>query len=229
MEDNGMNKIVSVEVATTINQFVAGSQVKINFENGDPESFLGVDSLPSVLKAKEGTSVLGNDEMIIGYDEGAAMKKEGLIKGPGDYVKDVFGLPSVKIVGILEPTGTLLDMYHIVNKATLAKMSNVAVVKYVAEKEIIKSFYFVTDINKPEKLKNNIQGFGNVSLGSKTYLPIYIGSSEAKMMIEKKLITKAGDTIDNLFGNDVIVAGILPETGTTLDMMHFVGAGFELK
>jgi len=229
MENKGMSVVVSVETATTINQFVAGSQTKINFEDGDPELFLGADSLPSVFKAKEGTLILGNDEMIIGSDEGAAMKKEGLIKGPGDYAKDVFGLPSVKIVGILEPTGTLLDMYHFMNKATLVKMTSEAVIKYVAEKEILKSFYFVTATNTPEKLKSNIQGFGNISLGNKTYLPIYIGSSEAKMMIEKKLINKVGDTIDNLFGNNVIVAGILPETGTSFDLMHFVGNGFELK
>jgi len=228
MENPGM-KIVSVQTATAINNFVAGNQTKLNFESGDPELFLGVDNFPGALKASEGTLALGNDEMVIGYEEAAAMKEEKLIKGPGDYAKDLFGLPSVKIVGILEPTGTFIDMYHFVNKATLSKMTSAALVKYVAEKEIIKSFYFVTAGNIPEKLKDNIAGFEPVVLGNKRYLPIYVGSSEAKMMIAKKLINKVGDTIDNFFGNNVIVAGILPETKTAFDMMHFVWAGFELK
>lgn len=229
MESNGMNSIVSIQTATTINTFIADGQTKINFKDDSPKLILGADSLPGMLKAKEGTLILGNDEMVLGYDEAMMMKKENLIKGVGDSLKDFFGLPSVKIVGILEPTGTLLDNYHVINKNTLAKMPTTATVKHVAEKEIIKSFYFVVTGNEPEKLKNSLGSFAPIILGSKKYLPVYIGSSEAKMMIEKKLITKAGDTIDNLFGNDVIVAGILPETKTPLDMMHFVGTGFELK
>ncbi len=229
MESNGMNTTVSVQTATTINTFIASGQTKINFNENIPKLILGADSLPGTLKAKEGTLVLGNDEMILGYDEAMMMKQENLIKGVGDSLTNFFGLPSVKIVGILEPTGTLLDNYHIINKNTLAKMPTTATVKHVAEKEIIKSFYFVVPGNTPEKLKDSIGSFSPVTLGTKKYLPVYIGSSEAKMMIEKKLITKVGDTIDNLFGNDVIVAGILPETKTPLDMMHFVGPEFELK
>lgn len=65
-------------------------------------------------------------------------------------------------------------------------------------------------------------------MGDKKYLPVYIGFSEAKMMADAKLFTKAGDTIENFFGNNVMIAGILPETKTSLDIMHFVGQGFEL-
>jgi len=229
MENQGMETVVSIQTATTINNFVAGGQTKINFNEGNPKLILGADSLPGMLKPKEGVLVLGNDEMVLGYDEAMMMKEEKLIKGVGDSLTNFFGLPSVKIVGILEPTGTLLDNYHFVNNNTLSKMTSVATIKYVAEKEIIKSFYFDTTNNTPEKLKNSIKGFDVVTLGDKKYLPIYVGSSEARMMIDKKLITKAGDTIDNLFGNNLIVAGILPETKTPLDMMHFVGVGFELK
>lgn len=229
MENQGMKIVVSAQAASNINSFIAGGETKINFAEGNPKLFLGVDSFPSVVKVSEGTLILGSDEMVIGYDEAMMMKQENLIKGPGDSLINFFGLPGVKIVGILEKTGTLLDNYHFVNQATLAKMNNFAQVRYVAEGEIIKSFYFSTIGNIPEKLKNNIQGFEPVSLGAKKYLPIYIGSSEAKMMIEKKLITRVGDTIDNLFGNDVIVAGIISETKTVLDMMHFVGPDFVIR
>ncbi len=228
MENNGMST-VSVQVVTTINNFVAGGQTKLNFEDGAPEIFVDVNNFPSSLKVKSGTTILNDNEIVLGYDEATDMIKEDKIKGIGDSIKDLFGLPSVKVVGILEKTNTFIDMYHFVNNSTLAKMNSSATIKYVAEKEIIKSFYFDTTNNTPEKLKNSIKGFEVVTLGDKKYLPIYIGSSEAKMMIEKKLITKTGDTIDNLFGNNVIVAGILPETKTAFDMMHFVGPGFELR
>jgi Cu+-exporting ATPase len=229
--------IISLENTAIVNTFLADSQTKINFEDGDPELYLGINRFPSILKAKEGTLTLGNDEIILGYTEGTMMEKEQEIKGPGDNLKNIFGLANVKVVGILEQTGTILDNYHIVNNATLAKMTNSASIKYVAEKEIIKSFYFVTAsstpsstiTNIPEKLKNSIQGFEPIKLGDSKYLPIYVGSSEAKMMIDNKLFSKIGDTINDFFGNNIIIAGILPETGTTLDAMHYVGPGFELK
>lgn len=229
MENNGMTATISVESATTINTFIAGGQTKINFAEGAPKLFLSADSLPGMLTASEGVLTLADDEIIIGYDEAMMMKEEKLIKGPGDSLKNFFGLPSVKIVGIVEPTGTVLDEYHFVNQTTWAKMTNVANVKHVAEKEIIKSFYFVTATNTPGKLKSDIRGFEQINLGTKKYLPVYIGSDEAKMMMEAKLISKVGDSIENLFGNNVIVAGILPETKTSLDDFHFVGPGFEIK
>jgi Cu+-exporting ATPase len=229
MENQGMNSLVSVQVATNINTFIAGHETKINFNEGNPKLFLGVDNFPSELTTSEGTLALADNEMVIGYDEAMMMKKENLIKNTGDSLTNFFGLPSVKVVGILKPTGTLIDNYHFVNYATLAKMTSTAKISYVAEKEIMKIFYFDTASNTPEKLKNNIQSFEPINLGAKKYLPIYIGSTEAKMMIEKKLISKTGNTIDNLFGNDVIIAGILPETKTVLDMMHFVGPSFVIK
>jgi Cu+-exporting ATPase len=229
MESQGSGIIVSFADASTLNSFIANSQTKINFAEANPKLLLGTDSLPGLLKPDEGTIILGNDEMVIGYNEAMMMKQEKLIKGTGDSLQDFFGLPSVKIVGILEATGTLVDDYHFVNQATLAKMTSVARVEYVAEKEVLKSFYFVEGAEAPEKLRNDIKGFGLVVLGDKQYLPVYVGSSEAKMMIENKLIAKAGDTINDFFGNQIIIAGILPETKTTLDMMHYVGPGFELK
>ena len=167
--------------------------------------------------------------MIVGAAEGAMMKKAGLIKSVGDSLKDFFGVPSMKVVGILKPTGTMMDDYHFVNSATFSALGTVAEVKYVSEGLVMKDFYFVTATNTPEKVKDGLKGFSPVIIGGKSYQPIYVGASEAKMMISKKLIKKPGDTIDDLFGNAVVIAGILPKTNTTLDMMHFVGPNFGLK
>jgi Cu+-exporting ATPase len=123
MENKGMALLVSIETATNLNNFIADNQTKVNFAEGNLKLILGVDSLPQGIKISEGGLMIGDDEMIIGYNEAMMMKKERLIKGPGDSLKDFFGLSSVKIVGILKPTGTLIDDYHFVNKVTLEKMT----------------------------------------------------------------------------------------------------------
>ncbi|MFZ4632547.1 MAG: heavy metal translocating P-type ATPase [Patescibacteria group bacterium] len=229
MDSQGMALLVSVQGATDINNFIAGNETRINFGDNNPKLFLGVDNFPSIVKLSEGTLALNNDEMVIGYSEAMMMKKEKLISGPGDSLKDFFGIGSKKVVGILEPTGTMLDEYHFVNKNTLGRMANSAKILFVVEKEIMKEFYFDISNNTPEEIKANISSFEPLNIEGKKYLPIYIGSAEAKMMIDKNLITKSGDKIDDFFGNDIVVAGILSPTNTALDMMHFVGPGFELK
>jgi len=123
MENQDMGIVVSAQTASALNTFIASAETKINFAEGDPKLFLGVDSLPETLYASEGTLTLGDDEMVIGYEEAMMMKKENLIKGAGDSLTNFFGLPSVKIVGILGRTGTLVDRYHFVNKTTLDKMT----------------------------------------------------------------------------------------------------------
>ena len=216
----------SIETATVMNGFIAASQVRIFFENGNPDVFLGTDTLPSFIKAKEGIVSLGDGEVLIGYADGMDMKKGNEIAGAGDSMKDVNGIPSLKVAGILAPTGTLIDGWHIVNRSTLDQMTSAVDLRFIAEKELIKGFYPVDETNVPERFQASIHGFDPVVSKGKTYLPIYVGSTEAKMMIDKKLITKEGDVIEGFFGNDVIVAGIIPETGTLLDTFHYVGPGF---
>ena len=54
--------------------------------------------------------------MIIGFKEAQMMKNERLFKKVGDSLTNFFGLPSVKIVGIIAPTNTFLDEVHIINQ-----------------------------------------------------------------------------------------------------------------
>jgi len=68
-----------------------------------------------------------------------------------------------------------------------------------------------------------------LSIGGKIYQPMYIGADEATIMQKEKIFTKDGDLISNFFGNDVIVAGILPATNTPLDSFHYVKSGFAVK
>ncbi|MEI8103784.1 MAG: heavy metal translocating P-type ATPase [Candidatus Moraniibacteriota bacterium] len=232
MEIKTAMNIVSIETATTIHEFIAKNEVRMYFdEAGNPDVFLGAKTLPGIITAKEGSVSINDNELLIGYEDGMDMKKGNEIAGAGSTLTDVNGISSLKVGGILASTGTILDGWHIVNEGTLNKMTPTTRLRFIAEKEIIKGFYPVdaTGENIPEKLQSSIRGFDPVVLGGKTYLPIYVGSTEAKMMIENKLIAKVGDTMDNFFGNDIIVAGILPETKTALDDLHYVGPEFQFE
>jgi hypothetical protein len=50
-----------------------------------------------------------------------------------------------------------------------------------------------------------------------------IGSSESAMMIKEGKFSKVGDKIDNLFGINTTVGGVLKRTNTILDEFHFLG------
>ncbi|KKR14955.1 MAG: copper-translocating P-type ATPase [Candidatus Falkowbacteria bacterium GW2011_GWA2_39_24] len=229
MENQDSNVVVSDTTALTLNTFLANNETRTNFAEGNPKLFLGADSLPDLLKAGEGSLTLGNDEIIIGSAEAMMMKQENLIKGPGDSLTNFFGLPTVKVVGILEPTGTLIDNYHFVNKATLAKIATVANVQIIVEGEDAEIFYRGSKDSLPETLKNSISSLDQIWLNNQGYFPVYIGFSDAQEMIEEKEFSKVGDIVEDFAGQRVIIAGIMPETKTILDQMHFVGPSFEIK
>ncbi|EKE19896.1 MAG: hypothetical protein ACD_8C00090G0003 [uncultured bacterium] len=231
MEAEAAGKPVSQQVMQKASAFIAQGALKINFDEGNPKVFLVANSIDPTLAKVDGSSTLSDNSMIIGSKEAAMMKEEKLIQKPGDVLKDFFGIPTMKVAGIAEATGTELDELHVVNKNTFANLTTSADVRAALNGKEAKLFYMVSGENIPEKLQNNIasDSFGIITLGAKKYQPIYIGSAEAKVMIAEKLFQKEGDRIDNFFGNNVIVVGILPETKTILDNFHFVGADFQIK
>ena len=234
MEDISSPIAINEELSTNITKFVAGNNTKINFLGDVPKLFLGVEKFDlNEVGVLKGTVELKEDEMILGYAEAKMMINEKLISGPGDTLKDFFGVPEMKVVGILDKTGTMLDEYHIVNTATSLKITNVADLKVIDDLGILKYFYIVEDGKIPSKYKDilTMDNFGSVEINGKQYLPVYVGQGEAKMMIKADIFKLedlvAGKLIDGLFGNDVKIVQILPKTGTTLDHFHFVGADFK--
>jgi Cu+-exporting ATPase len=228
--EGGMDSkvLVSEEEHAGINDYLARGRNSVAFAEGNPKLFVGVIDLqiPGV-KAAEGELALKENEVIIGAEEAKMMKEEKLFEKPGDKIKNFFGLPEVTIRGILEPTGTAIDSYHIVLVETSAKLKTTSKLELRTSEDALKSFYLVNN-NVPEKLSNVIDenNLKSIKLDNSEYLPIYIGSKEASMMKEEKLFSKAGDRIENLFGRNVIIVGILPETKTMLDDMHFVTSTF---
>ncbi|AKH32961.1 putative copper-transporting ATPase PacS [candidate division SR1 bacterium Aalborg_AAW-1] len=223
---SSLSQKLSPALRTDLNQFMINTPNKIGFTPGGvPKIFLGTDQLLSGLKISEGTGLFGTEpEIIIGFKEAQMMKEEGLIKKAGDSLNDFFGLPSVKIVGILAPTNTLLDEVHIMNNEGFSGL-DVQNSLFITQTpfEELKIFYLYDNDNIPLKLQNIINPKKHIyTIDGTTYHSTYVGYDEAQMMIEENLFKKKYDTITNLFGNDIIIAGLPKKTYTTLDMMHFV-------
>ncbi len=229
MEASGMSSLkVSITEATEVNNLVAQQSLKIGLLAGDPKLFMSVSVLPVWLKAEEGSLLALPGEMVLGYEEAMMMKEEKLISAAGDKLENFFGLNQVIVAGIIKPTGTALDNFHLLADEDFSQLTATSRLRLVAENEVMKYFYFVEINDVPEKISASIESLEPIIIDNKKYLPIYIGRQEANMMIEAKLLEKTGDIIEDFFGNDVVVAGIVPETGTLFDMMHFVGPEFRL-
>lgn len=97
----------------------------VKMEKSSPKLFAQIDSLDNkLIKIKDGTLTLGNNEMILGYEEATTMKQEKLFQQIGDVINNYFGISQMKVVGILELTGTIIDKYHLVNSETLKNISS---------------------------------------------------------------------------------------------------------
>ena len=212
-------------VLTDINDFILKTPNRIGFTPGGvPKIFLGSNSIVSGLRIQEGTATFTNAaEMIIGSKEAQMMKNERLISKVGDSLTNFFGLPSVKIVGILAPTNTLLDEIHIMNMTAFTGLN-------VKQNLIFKSAWFqwldifylfdsqsiplkFANIINPKKLSYTVDG--------KDFIAIYLWYDVAQEMRTAKEFSKQFDSIEEV-GKQFTVAGLPLKTYTTLDMMHFV-------
>jgi len=218
---------ISLGLKTDIVDYLLKAQNKIWFTpNGTPKVFLESDQILSgiVLAEWSGFTVGGKEpEMVIGFSEAQMMKKERLIQKAGDSLKDFFGLPSVKIIGILPPTNTLLDEVHLINQAGfggLAVMQTIRIEWSVFEGLDI--FYHFDAANIPLKMQNliNPRAFTYEADG-KTYGVIYLWYDAAQEMKAKKEFSQPFDIIEE-WGNEYAIAGLAKKTFTLLDMMHFI-------
>src|SRR3989339_793512 len=192
----GMNKVlVSQEAENEIVGLMTNNTNKIAFTaDGTPKLFLGLSQLNGV-KATEGSVISGDYQIVIGSEEATMMKKEGLFKNVGDTINNFFGIPYVTVTGVLEPTGTMMDYYHIMNFNTLSLISSAADIRLIKSNREIKIFYEVKE-NVPVKFNDSIISFVPVNIDGVEYSPIYIGFDEAETMIAEKLFKTVGNRID---------------------------------
>jgi Cu+-exporting ATPase len=223
---------VDERTARKVSALLAPETLKVNFAEGVPKFFVGVESLdPSIARVDGDASGLPDNAMIIGAVEANMMKEEKLIQKPGDILKDFFGIPQMRVAGLAGPTGTALDELHVVNDKTFESLDAEARVEVLMNEGVAKFFFVAKDGAVPERFRKRIDrdAFVPMEIEGKKYHPVFLGAREARMMKEENLFKDTGDRIEDFFGNRAVIAGILPETGTLLDDFHFVGQDFRIK
>lgn len=217
-------------IKTDINQFIINTPNKIWFTpTGVPKLFLGSDTITDEFPIIEGTGVMWSDwaEMVIGYKEAQMMKRERLINKVWDSLSGFFGLWTVKIVGILWPTNTLLDEIHVMNTRWfkfLAVKGN-SVTMEETSFDGAEMFYSYDENNIPVQFKNIINPKKPIyTIDDKEYIAIYLGYDVATEMRWEKEFNKLFDTIEEDW-KEYIIAWLPKKTYTLLDMMHFVPIG----
>ena len=224
---------IPAQTVQEVSALITPKTAVIAYEGSDPEFLIGTDTLPASLPAEEGTTAtLSDRQLVLGSLEGAAMREEGEYSSIGDTVQEFLGMPTPTVIGILKPTGTALDLAHIVNRLSFEVIASGATLLGVNDEGDLKLFAFMTTpASIPPTFRSIITllALEPRIIDGKRTTPIFVGSSEAQMMIENGLFTNAGDVIDGFFGNRVLIAGILPKTDTILDQLHFVPATLRIQ
>jgi Cu+-exporting ATPase len=215
-------RTASPAVMAQVSQELSQGTVHLGYLGTVPKVFVSLqDDIPFILA--EGTGALATDTMVLGASEAAMMRREGLFRNPGDAITDFFGIPSMRIGGILEKTGSFVDDVHFVNLTTLRRLKTAARVTVLNDDGALKLFYPLDSSSMPPTLRERIPSLEVRTVDGKEAIPVVLGSDEAAMMRSLKLFSRVGDTIDNFFGPDrVVIVSVLPRTGTVLDEMHFV-------
>jgi len=228
----GSTKNVPADVLKEVNSLIAPATAVIAYEEDDPELLVGIDEIKPPLALAEGTKTLKDRELILGSEEGIMMKEEGEYARIGDKIDNFLGAPDTTVIGILQPTGTVLDFAHIVSDLTFGVIGTGTVVTSLPDEGSLKLFALVGSKSViPSAFRSIITPFSLEPrlINEKRTTPIFVGWNEAQMMINKGLFTNQGDIIDDFFGNRVIIAGILPRTGTILDQFHYIPASLNVK
>lgn len=220
----------SPAIASDIRDYVANARIKTGFDARNfPKIMLDAQNAPAGIRFKQGSGEYSNGGVVLGSAEASMMIREGLIRGVGSEISNFFGITKIRIAGILEPTGTILDDAHIFGATSfdqLALPQNL-VVKQTPFGDL-KLFYVYDESTIPAQFRNVINPRKtSYAIGAKNYVPAYVGYTEAKMMMEEGLFAKTNDTINGLFENDFVIAGLPKKTYTSLDMMHFVPQTFK--
>ncbi len=212
-----------------INDFLAQTPKKIGFDGaGFPKMMTSSATLPNGIKFRSGTADFSDGGLVLGYNEASMMIQEGLIPGVGAELTDFFGVPKVRITGILEPTNTYLDDMHIVSMETLATMK-LGEDLLITESPLgeLSFYYLYNESNIPQQFRSIINPKKTeFTIDDVKYLPVYIGYDDAEEMLDTKEITQIHDKLMDEDGSNLIVMGLPKKTFTMLDMMHFVPKSF---
>ena len=178
--------------------------------------------------AAEGGSIPEEDSMTIGSAEAGMMRNESLFKKPGDSLTNFFGIDRIYIGGVLKETGSPIDDMHFLGTNMFGRIDGEKgrVFSKLNPESVPKMFYYLNISETPPGkfvlAEGSMSGYEIHDLGGEQYYPLVLGSDEAKMMREEHLFSQPGDVIRGFFGRNVVVIGVLQETNSGLDMMHFI-------
>jgi len=201
-----------------------GAEIKVGFLGNVPKLFVLSERMP--YRAKEGKArPQGPGEIVLGFSEAEMMREEKLFSSIGDGIEGFFGL-DVRIAGILERTGTIIDDAHLFSSAEdFGRISAGKYDSFHAKTPMgeVKFFLQVPEEEALPEIATASEGEFPPYFGKDgQYEPIIIGSAEAEMMRKEGLFSNVGDTIDGFFGKDVRIVAVLARTNSSLDMMHIV-------
>lgn len=179
------------------------------------------------LKASDGNTVPEEDSAVFGAAEGERMAKAGKVSGIGGKISGFYGLDA-KDEGVLAVEGNAIDELVFLSRKEIDLASGedgkaFARVSREGEPEL----FFLLGMNEtPPKgfrlAEGSMKGYEMHNLDGTTYYPLVIGAKEAKEMREEKLFVNTGDAVRGMFGKNFVVSGVLEETGTSMDVLHFV-------
>jgi len=182
------------------------------------------------LKAAEGNPVPEEDSVVLGAGQALRMKGQGLASKPGGHIIDYLGI-NATIEGVLERSGGPADDVIFVGARMFEGIDgdDGRVFSRAGEEGMPRMFYRLgADETVPGGFRlaeGSMRGYSPHNLDGRVYYPLIIGAKEAKAMRDGKIFEDTGDTIRDFFGRDFVVAGVLEETGTGIDSLHFTPLG----
>ncbi len=201
-------------------------------EEGEYKSFMEPDTIKifayvpnnelAKFRAMEGNSIPEENSIVIGSSEAMMMIENKLIEKPGDEIKGFFGI-DVVIEGIIMKTDSIMDEMHFLPKTLFEKIDGERNV-FVKVKEH-PDIYYTLRIGEPLNFKFREGSMNNYKLNLNAYTeyyPVVLGYKEAEIMRKNGDFSGVGDVMKDYYGYNVFIAGILEETGSIVDMMHFI-------
>ncbi|HSB46465.1 MAG TPA: hypothetical protein VLD37_00510 [Candidatus Bilamarchaeum sp.] len=179
------------------------------------------------LRAAEGNPVPEEDSVVLGAGAAMRMKELGQASRPGGHIIGYSGI-NATIEGVLAQSGSPMDdmVFLSARQFDEAGGDEGRVFSRTSVEGVPKMFFWLgmneTAPKGFEFAEGSRSGYSPHNLDGKTYYPIIIGAKEAEAMRSEKIFEDTGDTIRDFFGADFVVAGVLEETNTSIDRLHFI-------